>query len=81
MTPSPDRLLTAAEAAARIGVTTTGLTRMERRGALIPRAYSIRGGPTRGTRLYDPADVERIAAARETLKMADRRRTPQAAAH
>jgi DNA-binding transcriptional MerR regulator len=64
-----DPLLTASEAAERIGVTRAGLSRMAGRGALMPCGRTPKGG-----RLFDPDEVERIAAARATLRVADRRR-------
>jgi DNA-binding transcriptional MerR regulator len=64
-------LMTSSQAAAQVGVTTTGLQRAIDRGALLPVAYTLRGA-----RLFDPADVERVAEAREVLRLADRRRRP-----
>jgi DNA-binding transcriptional MerR regulator len=69
-TPGTTHLMTAPEAAARIGMTTAGLSRMAERGALLPVASTLQG-----YRLFSRDDVERIRAARETLKMADRRKS------
>ncbi len=61
--------MTSSQAAAQVGVTTTGLQRAIDRGALLPVAYT-----RQGARLFALEDVERVRQAREVLKLADRRR-------
>lgn len=55
--------ITSAEAAQRLGVITTTVSKLVRRGALTP-VKKLPG--IRGAYLFDPSDVDALAAARST---------------